>query len=53
MLVGHEAVRAYGKSRGAFLHYAARAIKSRRLDHYRTGERHGNGISLHTPLGGE
>ena len=72
MLALYEAVLAYEKSRGAFLPYAARAIKNRLIDHYRTElpyaaraiknrlidhyrteKRHGNVISLHTPLGGE
>ena len=53
MLAFYEAVLAYEKSRGAFLPYAARAIKNRLIDHYRTEKRHGNVISLHTPLGGE
>lgn len=53
MLAFYEAVLAYEKSRGAFLPYAARAIKNRLIDHYRAEKRHGNVISLHTPLGGE
>ena len=53
MLAFYEAVLAYEKSWGAFLPYAARAIKNRLIDHYRTEKRHGNVISLHTPLGGE
>ena len=53
MLAFYEAVLAYEKSRGAFLPYAARAIKNRLIDHYRTEKRHGNVISLHTPLSGE
>ena len=53
LLAFYEAVLAYEKSRGAFLPYAARAIKNRLIDHYRTEKRHGNVISLHTPLGGE
>ena len=53
MLAFYEAVLAYEKSRGAFLPYAARAIKNRLIDHYRTEKRRGNVISLHTPLGGE
>ena len=53
MLAFYEAVLAYERNRGAFLPYAARAIKNRLIDHYRTEKRHGNVISLHTPLGGE
>ena len=46
MLAFYEAVLAYEKSRGAFLPYAARAIKNRLIDHYRVEKRHGNVISL-------
>lgn len=53
MLAFYEAVLAYEKGRGAFLPYAARAIKNRLIDHYRREKRHGNVISLHTPLGTE
>ena len=53
MMAFYEAVLAYEKSRGAFLPYAARAIRNRLIDHYRTEKRRGNMISLHTPLGGE
>ena len=53
MLAFYEAVLAYEKSRGAFLPYAARAIKNRLIDHYRTEKRHGNIISLHAPLAQE
>ena len=53
MLAFYEAVLAYEKSRGAFLPYAARAIKNRLIDHYRTEKRQGNVISLDTRLDGE
>ena len=53
MLAFYEAVLAYEKSRGAFLPYAARAIRNRLIDHYRAEKRHRNVISLHTPLGAE
>lgn len=53
MLAFYEAVLAYEKSRGAFLPYAARAIKNRLIDHYRVEKRHGNVISLHAPAGDE
>ena len=53
MLAFYEAVLAYEKGRGAFLPYAARAIRNRLIDHYRMERRHGNVISLHTPEGGE
>ena len=53
MLAFYEAVLSYEKSRGAFLPYAARAIRNRLIDHYRTESRHGNVISLHAPAGGD
>ena len=53
MLAFYEAVLAYEKSRGAFLPYAARAIRNRLIDHYRTEKRHGKVISLQTPADGE
>ena len=53
MLAFYEAVLSYEKGRGAFLPYAARAIRNRLIDHYRTEKRHGNVISLHAPAGGE
>ena len=53
MLAFYEAILGYEKSRGAFLPYAARAIRSRLIDHYRTEKRHGNAVSLHTPAGDE
>ena len=49
MLAFYEAILAYEKGRGAFLPYAARAIRNRLIDHYRTEKRHGNVLSLHTP----
>ena len=52
MLAFYEAILSYEKSRGAFLPYAARAIRSRLIDHYRAEKRHRNVISLHTPAGG-
>ena len=53
MLAFYEAILAYEKSRGAFLLYAARAIRNRLIDHYRTEKRHGNVLSLHAPVGSE
>ena len=53
MLAFYEAVLSYEKHRGAFLPYAARAIKNRLIDHYRTERRHGNVLSLHAPAGGD
>ena len=51
MLAFYEAVLGYEKSRGAFLPYAARAIKNRLVDYYRAEKRHGNVVSLHAPKG--
>ena len=51
MLVFYEAILAYEKGRGPFLPLAARAIRNRLIDHYRTERRHGNVISLQTPAG--
>ena len=53
MLAFYEAVLGYEKGRGAFLPYAARAIRSRLIDHYRSEKRHRNVISLHAPQGAE
>ena len=46
-------VLSYEKGRGAFLPYAARAIRNRLIDHYRAEKRHGNVISLHASAGEE
>ncbi len=51
MMAFYEAVLSYEKSRGAFLPYAARAIKNRLVDYYRMEKRHRNVTSLHTPSG--
>ena len=51
MLAFYEAILSYERGRGAFLPYAARAIRNRLIDHYRTEKRHGNVISLHAPAG--
>ena len=53
MLAFYESILNYEKSRGAFLPYAARAIKNRLIDHYRTEKRHGAVISLHASAGNE
>ena len=53
MLAFYEAILGYEKTRGAFLPYAARAIRNRLVDHYRTEKRHGDVISLHAPAGDE
>ena len=49
MLAFYESILGYEKSRGAFLAYAARAIRNRLIDHYRVAQRHGKVISLHAP----
>ena len=51
MLAFYEAVLGYDRTRGAFLSYAARAIRNRLVDYYRTEKRHGNVVSLHAPAG--
>ena len=51
MLAFYEAVLGYEKTRGAFLPYAARAIRNRLVDYYRAEKRHRNLISLHAPAG--
>ena len=53
MLAFYEAILSYERGRGAFLPYAARAIRNRLIDHYRTEKRHGTVISLHAPAGDE
>lgn len=42
----HEAVLAYQRHRGAFLKFAARAIRSRLIDHFRAERRHRGHLSL-------
>ena len=49
MLAFYEAILAYEKNRGAFLPYAARAIRNRLIDYYRSEKRHGKVVSLHAP----
>ena len=53
MLAFYESILSYDSGRGAFLPYAARAIRNRLIDHYRREKRHGNVISLHAPAGDE
>lgn len=53
MLAFYEAILSYEKNRGAFLPYAARAIRNRLIDHYRAEKRHKNVVSLHAPVSGE
>lgn len=49
MLAFYEAILGYEKTRGAFLPYAARAIRNRLVDYYRVEKRHRNVTSLHAP----
>ena len=41
MFAFYEAILSYEKGRGAFLSYAARAIRNRLIDYYRKEKRHG------------
>lgn len=47
MMAFHEAVLAYERLRGAFLPFAARAIRSRIIDFHRREQRHRGQLSLH------
>ena len=53
MFAFYEAILSYEKGRGAFLSYAARAIRNRLIDYYRKEKRHGKIISLDTPFQAE
>ena len=53
MLAFYEAILSYDRGRGPFLAYAARAIRSRLIDHYRAEKRHRGTVSLHAPIGAE
>ena len=53
MLAFYEAVLGYERGRGAFLPYAARAIRNRLIDYHRVEKRHGDTVSLYAPLGAE
>ena len=50
-LAFYEAALSYQAGRGAFLPYAAAAIRNRLIDHYRTEQRHGGSVSLDAPAG--
>ncbi len=50
MFAFYEAILSYEKGRGAFLSYAARAIRNRLIDYYRKEKRHRKIISLDTPF---
>ena len=49
MFAFYEAILGYERVRGAFLPYAARAIRNRLVDAYRREKRHRNVASLHDP----
>ena len=53
MFAFYESILRYQASRGAFLPFAARNIRNRLIDYYRTEKRHGNVISIHAPAGDE
>ena len=53
MLAFYESILSYERQRGAFLPYAARAIRNRLIDHYRRERRHGHVVSLDESAGGE
>ena len=52
-LAFYEAALFYQQGRGAFLPYAAAAIRNRLIDHYRAEQRHGGTVSLDAPAAGE
>lgn len=49
MAAFYEAILGYERGRGAFLSYAARAIRNRLVDHYRRESRHSGQLSLNVP----
>lgn len=50
LLAFYEAILGYEKSRGAFLSYASKGIRSRLIDYYRKERKHAKVSSLHEPL---
>ena len=50
LLAFYEAILGYEKSRGAFLAFASRSIRSRLIDYYRKEKRHTKVVSLHEPV---
>ena len=48
----YEAAMSYQRGRGAFLPYAAAAIRNRLIDYQRAERRHGGTVSLDEPVGG-
>ena len=53
LLAFYEAILGYEKSRGAFLAYASRGIRSRLIDYYRKEKKHAKVTSLHEPVAEE
>lgn len=53
MIAFHEAIRAYSKSRGAFLSFASVVIKNRLIDYWRTNKKHNETISIEESSKGE
>lgn len=51
LLAFYEAILSYERSRGAFVPYAARAIRNRLIDQYRAERRHRGHVSLQAPSG--
>lgn len=49
MFAFYESILSYDKSKGAFLAYAARAIRNRLIDFYRKEQRHMGNVSLDIP----
>ena len=50
LLAFYEAILGYEKTRGAFLAYASRGIRSRLIDYYRKEKKHAKVTSLHEPV---
>lgn len=50
MIAFHEAINGYSKTRGNFLSYASLLIRNRIIDYWRKNKRHGEVISLDTPI---
>ena len=53
MLAFYEAILAYDKSRGSFLHFAATGIRNRLIDYVRSEKRHSGVVSYDEPSAGE
>ncbi|MGN0290502.1 MAG: sigma factor [Lachnospiraceae bacterium] len=53
MFAFYESIMAYKKGKGAFLRFAATAIRNRLIDYYRQEHRHNGMMSLEEPIGKE